>query len=748
MKVRFSSTQADFRPWRPADGQVFESTFALDTETTLISDAQPWLTPAYVLGAAFDGHHGYFVQRQHLVAFFEAHRDIRVVMHHATFDLAVIDLVVSKYLDIYDWVDRNCLYDTQLLHRLYTLGAAGHTASYKGQSTLEHCVQEYLGVELPKDITDSRGQAVRLSYGQWLNRSPQEIESVYLKYLAKDAVATYLLFRQLRSRLMKLLDNADDIWGYVSPKWLKKQIRQWGWQTHHIQLRAAIVLDAITANGISTDVDRREQLEQQLQVVANEQLETLRHYGYLPGQNGSGKALQEVLKRLERDHREMDFQRTATGKYATSEEALAALSSHEFVSALLKYQEVHKLQSAFLDKMAKRRLHPSFDVLKTTGRTSSFGEINAQNLPRDDRVRSCFQAGRGKVFIDADYATIEMATLGQCLQGQFGLPSKMAKVINKGKDLHRLVAARVAGKSESKVTPDERQKAKPINFGKPGGMGNATLKTYAKGSYGIELTEEEVQALSDSWFELFPEMSDFLENDDLGLEVASYFNFTPMTYFDHTGSRRFLDHPENAGRATSPHPILGAMCLKVLKEQEPRTKDGRPYYVEELDYFWSQIVANSDIVASKFQQPIQQRQPSVKLQRAVMRAVGGAPVFTLTGRLRAKASFCARHNTVFQGLAADGSKLGLWNLWRAGFRIVNFIHDEVLIEVPAKSNLAHQAEMIRHLLVSGMKAVVPDVRVDVEYATSDRWYKKAKVVFDDNGNLTSWHPPENKLITT
>ena len=74
-----------------------------------------------------------------------------------------------------------------------------------------------------------------------------------------------------------------------------------------------------------------------------------------------------------------------------------------------------------------------------------------------------------------------------------------------------------------------------------------------------------------------------------------------------------------------------------------------------------------------------------------MRTVGSAPVFTLTGRLRAKASFCARHNTVFQGLAADGAKLGLWNLWRAGFRIVNFIHDEVLVEVPAKSNLAHQA---------------------------------------------------------
>jgi hypothetical protein len=75
------------------------------------------------------------------------------------------------------------------------------------------------------------------------------------------------------------------------------------------------------------------------------------------------------------------------------------------------------------------------------------------------------------------------------------------------------------------------------------------------------------------------------------------------------------------------------------------------------------------------------------LQRAALSLVDREPVFTLTGRLRANASYCARHNTVFQGLAADGAKLALWLLWRAGYRIVNFIHDEVLIEIPVDSRL-------------------------------------------------------------
>lgn len=97
-----------------------------------------------------------------------------------------------------------------------------------------------------------------------------------------------------------------------------------------------------------------------------------------------------------------------------------------------------------------------------------------------------------------------------------------------------------------------------------------------------------------------------------------------------------------------------------------------------------------------------------------------------------------RHNTIFQGLAADGAKLALWQLWRAGYRIVNFIHDEVLIELPADVNLAHHAEIVHRLMVSAMREVVPDVRVDVQYSLSDRWAKDAEVYFDEAGRLGVW----------
>lgn len=745
MKISFDDHQYDFFPWRPLLGPVSSKPIAFDCETTLIDKERPWLVPAYVLGASFDGARGYFVQREHAADFFAVHRDVTLVAHNAPFDLAVIN-ALAPALDIYDLVDRNKVWDTQLLHRLYTLATEGHPANGKNESDLEHCVEVYLGAELPKDTVDSKGKSVRLSYGQWLNRPPTEIEPVYLDYLAKDAIATWLVNKKIRDLLRPLLAQNTRTWGYVSPQWLRDVQQRWGLQTHHIQLRAAIVLKEITANGLHLDLSQREAVVLRLGYSRSRLSEALRRHGYLVGGTGSNKSLQAIFTRLERQHRDLYFAKTESGKFATSYEALQDLAGAvPFVRLLLEYREVDKLLGSFLNKMGKRVLHPSFNVLARSGRTSSFGEINAQNLPRNDDVRSCFIPSPGNVFISADYKTIELATLSQACLSQFGLQSKMADAINAGKDLHTLVAARVMGKPPSEVTDEERAKAKPINFGKPGGMGDATMRLYAKTSYGIALTDQEVQALSEAWFELFPEMGEYLScNVDATLELAKLLKLTPESHFEHTENARFIDHPENAGREQKPHPILGAMLLKAIKVPSPETASGQPYSAEDLDFFWTQLEAQKDRLAPVFQAAVTRREPSPRLQREVMSLVGRAGVFTLTGRLRANATYSARHNTVFQGLAADGAKLGLWLLWRAGYRIVNFVHDEVIVEVPAGSDLKQHAERIKMLMITGMQEVVPDLKVDVSYAAADRWYKGAKAVFaGGKKTLLPWAPAES-----
>ncbi len=165
MDITFEGQVYPFRPWKPDFGPVFTDTFAFDCETTRIDEARHWITPAYVLGAAFDGRRGHFVTREHLAAFWQAHAHLPVVFHHAAFDLAVLRQA-EPTLDVYAKVEAGLVWDTLLLHRLYALATAGHTAGGKGEATLETCAKLYLGVELPKDATDAEGRGVRTSYAR------------------------------------------------------------------------------------------------------------------------------------------------------------------------------------------------------------------------------------------------------------------------------------------------------------------------------------------------------------------------------------------------------------------------------------------------------------------------------------------------------------------------------------------------------------------------------------------------------
>lgn len=193
--------------------------------------------------------------------------------------------------------------------------------------------------------------------------------------------------------------------------------------------------------------------------------------------------------------------------------------------------------------------------------------------------------------------------------------------------------------------------------------------------------------------------------------------------------------------------MLGSMLLKVARDPEPTTGAGRPYSPEECDYFWERIASRSDALPSNLRHQVDRRAPSRELHKASLAAAGRGPVFTLTGRLRAAATYAARHNTIFQGLAADGSKLALWRLWRAGYRIVNFIHDEVVIEVPADADLDRAVGEISDLMTAGMREVVPDVRVTVEAHAATAWSKGGEAVRDGSGRLIPWDPETHGSVS-
>jgi DNA polymerase I-like protein with 3'-5' exonuclease and polymerase domains len=97
-------------------------------------------------------------------------------------------------------------------------------------------------------------------------------------------------------------------------------------------------------------------------------------------------------------------------------------------------------------------------------------------------------------------------------------------------------------------------------------------------------------------------------------------------------------------------------------------------------------------------------------------------VFTLTGRKRGNTTYCAEKNTPFQGLAADGAKLAMYELCKEGFTITGFVHDEIICEVP-EENVEELKNKMEEIMIKGMKKVVPDVAVGVESEVS-KYYTK------------------------
>ena len=178
--------------------------------------------------------------------------------------------------------------------------------------------------------------------------------------------------------------------------------------------------------------------------------------------------------------------------------------------------------------------------------------------------------------------------------------------------------------------------------------------------------------------------------------------------------------------------------MKVLRDPAPVTAKGVAYSAESLEYFWDRLQPLASGLDLKMATALKKRQPGKALSFAVKKTLDRAAVFTITGRMRAKASYSARRNTVFQGPASDGAKLALYRLWRAGFQVVAFIHDEVIIEVDATCNLAATKKQIDDILVASMKEICPDLLIEVEGGYYRRWGKdKADEVLFGSDNRST-----------
>ena len=455
---------------------------SIDTETETITS--PSHTPDLVTFQVYNGGDTvYFVEPSDIPTFFTTHSFTSFIFHNAPFDVDVISPFIPRPT-VYRLYDKERILDTSILFRLLHLGKIGHLNT---KYSLDYLVKKFLNVELPKD------EEIRLKFAQYKGFPVMEIPTPFLEYAAKDAVATFYLYLHLMTEISTI-----DTHGTLL--------------SHHIQVKGDLALYHIYKRGIGFDLSRKEDwLKEQDKTLFSLQ-ERLANWGWVRGVKGVNDRFEEILKFLGIADK---LPITDTGSISSKSDDLSQFRDIEFIDDYLSFNELEKATS-FVRNVHHNRIHPRYTVLLTTGRTSCSGSksgaCNIQQIPKIGGLREMFIPEQGKLFVDVDYASIELAGLAQVNLKEVGY-SKMADLINEGKCLHYHTAASVYDKEEKDVTKEERQFAKIPNFGFGANMSPATFTSYCKG-YGVKITEERAKEVKNKWVRTYPEMKSFFNIGD------------------------------------------------------------------------------------------------------------------------------------------------------------------------------------------------------------------------------------------
>lgn len=272
-------------------------------------------------------------------------------------------------------------------------------------------------------------------------------------YCGMDAYATFMLVQKLKAQLEK------------TPELYKLLI--------DIEFPLEAVLTAMEVRGIRIDVDYLKTFSQQLE----RDLNAIEQQAYqAAGEKfnlGSPKQLSELLfDKLELSRKKA--RKIKTG-YSTDRATLEKFQGdHPVIDKILEHRTLSKLKSTYVDALpalvspATQRVHTDFNqTVTTTGRLSS-SNPNLQNIPiRTEfsrKIRQAFIPEPDWLLVAADYSQIELRILAHLSQEPV-----LIEAYQQSQDVHGVTAKLLFEKE--KITSEERNLGKTINFGVIYGMG-------------------------------------------------------------------------------------------------------------------------------------------------------------------------------------------------------------------------------------------------------------------------------------
>jgi DNA polymerase-1 len=331
--------------------------------------------------------------------------------------------------------------------------------------------------------------------------------------------------------------NVDIVWSLKES--LETELRKQGlWQLFtEVEMALVPVLVAMEDNGILLDTDLLREMSmeqgQELLRLEKEIYGSVGHQFNINSPQQLGKVLFEELK-LPRSRR------TKTG-YSTEASVMEALrDTHPIIELILKYRQLSKLKSTYVDALPAlinhktRRVHTNFNQTGTsTGRLSS-SDPNLQNIPVrgeiGNKIRRTIIAPPGAYLLSADYSQIDLRVLAHLSQD----PDLIAAFAH-DEDIHAMTASKIFGIPAAEVTPEMRRNAKTVNFG----------VVYGMSDYGLEqatnLSREEASQFIALYFEKYPKVKEYL---DATKEQARKLGYVQTVL----GRRRFLPEINSSNR--------------------------------------------------------------------------------------------------------------------------------------------------------------------------------------------------------
>lgn len=256
--------------------------------------------------------------------------------------------------------------------------------------------------------------------------------------------------------------------------------------------------------------------------------------------------------------------KTATGAISTDAEVLKELADqHPLPAAILKVRQLGKIQNTYIQKILPEldkdgRIRTNFNLIFTTsGRLSSSGKFNAQQIPRDDPIiKGCISAPLGYKIVSQDLTTAEMY-YAAVLSGD----SNLQKVFSGGGDFHSTIAHMVfslpcAVEDVKKLYPAMRQSAKAISFGILYGSGAKKVSetvTKATGEYyGLDTAQDDIKA----YFTKFNKLKRWLDSRKEFIQSNGY----TYSFF---GRKRRLPNVFSSDKGIAAHEVRSGINAEV-----------------------------------------------------------------------------------------------------------------------------------------------------------------------------------------